>query len=222
MEQKNIQAKQRRGKGRENGKASVDTHVTDTEKTITEAVYHVENRVSKGNSLPDFGQGVDAVEHATEVSQGDEDEGGHDGNVIEFFRKQGVEEAAEREGQGGEDGEGDNDEPAVDLEFGEQQGDDTDGCASQQTTKDASACEAEHDAEVTDGGDQQFFDAFLEFKAEERRADVHVGVGNDTQHNQAWRDELHVGEAFRHADFITDELAKDDKIQRHSDGGGND
>ena len=72
------------------------------------------------------------------------------------------------------------------------------------------------------GGDQQFFDAFLKFEAEEGGADVHVGVGDNAHHNQSRRNKLHIGEAFCHAYFVADKLAEDDKIQRHSDGRWND
>src|SRR5258708_1872973 len=56
-----------------------------------------------------------------------------------------------------------------------------------------------------------------EFRAEERRHDITVGIGDHRHHDEAGRDELHVIEAAYLTDAPADQAAENDEVQ----GGGN-
>ncbi len=64
---------------------------------------------------------------------------------------------------------------------------------------------------------QQLFNIALKLGAEERRGDVSVGVGDHCHHNQARHDKLHIAEAVHIADARTDQVAENNKIERHGD-----
>ncbi len=58
-----------------------------TDEAVSKSVDHVEDGVDARNALPERGEDVNRVEHATEINQGEKDEGVEGPNVVKLVRK---------------------------------------------------------------------------------------------------------------------------------------
>src|SRR5690606_13888255 len=67
---------------------------------------------------------------------------------------------------------------------------------------------------------QQFLNTALELHREERRHHIGVRVGDHRHHDQAGHNKLHIVVAAHFTDAGTNQVAKDDEIQGHRDGRG--
>ncbi len=98
-----------------------ERHIGDPEEAVTERVHHVDDRVHLGDPLPEGWQQADGVEHPAEIGERRQHEGGDDADVVEGLGKHRVDEAAQREEDGGQQhGEADA-EQVVDLQRHEEQ-----------------------------------------------------------------------------------------------------
>ncbi len=65
------------------------------EEAVAEGVDHIQDGVEVGDALPELREQFYRVEHAAEVGQRGEDEGGDDGDVVELLGEHAVEAAAD-------------------------------------------------------------------------------------------------------------------------------
>ncbi len=185
---------------------------------MAKRVHHVEDRVHVREPLRPRRQQRDRIEHAAEVDQRRQHEGREPGDLVEVLRKDGVEEAAEREDHGGQQ-HGTHDEERVrDRHVREEERDAGDHHADEQSAHHAARDVAEHDQPVGQRRDQQLLDVLAELRAEEARDDVAVGVADDGHHDEAGGDVLHVVEAVHLPDALADEAAEDQEVERRGDG----
>ncbi len=196
-----------------------ERHVGDTEEAVTERVHHVDDGVHLGDALPEGRQQGDGVEDSAQIGERRQHEGGDDADVVEGLGKHGVDEPAEGKQDRGQQYRDADAEQVMDLQRHEEQRHQGDDEADTEAARHATAHIAGDDDVVGHGGHQQLLHVALELGAEEGGGDVGVGVGDDRHHDEAGHDELHVAEAPHVTDARSDEVAEDDEVEAHGDGG---
>ena len=68
--------------------------------------------------------------------------------------------------------------------------------------------------------DQHLFDIPMKLGGKKTRYHIGVAIGNHRHHNQARHDKLYVGDTAHIANARANHFTKDDKIQTHGDGRG--
>ena len=107
------------------------------------------------------------------------------------------------------------------VEISEEQGDHRNKHANEQTSQYAARHMPDNDRCVGHRRNQHFLDVLTELGPKERRHDIAIGVRDNGHHDQAWRDVLHVIETVHNTDTATDQVAENDEVQGHRDGGRN-
>ena len=102
------------------GEAQAYAHVGDPVETPAEAADQVDDRVEKGNRLPERWQHIDRVETTAEKDQGRDDEERHELQLLESVCPNAYNEAEEAKGHGGEYEEREHPQRVRDLERYEQ------------------------------------------------------------------------------------------------------
>ena len=104
------------------------------------------------------------------------------------------------------------------MQFSKKQGNDCHYDTDKQTSgNSADNISGKYD-DVWYRGNQHFFNMSLKFSAEERRHHIGVTVINDGHHNQPWCNELNISKTLHLTDSGSDQVAENQKIQRHADG----